>query len=115
VHAATLQEVLAHFGHATTQRKLIGMRLKRVYDLVASTGELRRFIVFGSFVTVKPEPNDVDVFLVMQDTFELDQLAGEARLVFDHPVAQAHFGASVFWPASARRFSERGGGPGLAA
>jgi hypothetical protein len=53
--------------------------------------------VFGSFVTAKVEPNDVDVFLVMQDSFDLDQVAGEARLVFDHSVAQAHFGASVFW------------------
>jgi hypothetical protein len=97
VHAASLQEVSAHFGEATPQRKLLGMRLKRVYDLVVSTGELRRFILFGSFVTTKPAPNDVDVFLIMQDTFDLDQVAGEARLVFDHPIAQAHFGASVFW------------------
>ena len=40
------------------------MRLKRVYDLGAATDQLRRFIVFGSFVTTKLEPNDVDVFLV---------------------------------------------------
>lgn len=48
-------------------------------------------------MTAKPEPNDVDVFLVMYDTFDLTQIAGEARLVFDHPAAQAHFGASIFW------------------
>ena len=97
VHPASLQELLVHFGQATPQRKLIGMRLKRVYDLVAATGHLRRFIVFGSFVTAKPEPNDVDVFMVMHDMFNLEQVAGEARLVFDHPAAQAHFGASIFW------------------
>ena len=97
LHAASLAEVLSQFGQATPQRRLIGMRLKRVYDLVVSTAELRRFIVFGSFVSAKPEPNDVDVFLVMQDSFDLAQVTGEARLVFDHSVAQAHFGASVFW------------------
>jgi hypothetical protein len=58
---------------------------------------LKRFIVFGSFVTAKPEPEDVDVFLIMHDTFDLSQVTGEARLVFDHPTAQAHFGASIFW------------------
>lgn len=73
------------------------MRLKRVYELAAATGQMKRFIVFGSFVTAKPEPNDVDVFLIMHDTFDLDQLKGEARLVFDHSAAQARFGASVFW------------------
>ena len=97
VHPASLQEVLIQFGQATRQRKLVGMRLERVYELAAATGHMKRFIVFGSFVTAKPEPNDVDVFLVMHDTFALNQVTGEARLVFDHPAAQAHFGASVFW------------------
>ena len=97
VHQASLQEVLNDFGQATIQRQLVGMRLQRVYELAVATGGLKRFIVFGSFVTAKPEPNDVDVFLVMHDTFDLSQVTGEARLVFDHPAAQAHFGASVFW------------------
>jgi hypothetical protein len=88
---------LNQFGQATRQRKLVGMRLERVYELVAATGHMKRFIVFGSFVTAKPEPNDVDVFLVMHDTFDLNQSTGEARLLFDHPAAQAHFGASIFW------------------
>ncbi|MBI3041992.1 MAG: hypothetical protein HYY78_04110 [Betaproteobacteria bacterium] len=48
-------------------------------------------------MTAKPDPDDVDVFLVMHDTFDLGQVTGEARLVFDHPAAQAHFGASIFW------------------
>ena len=97
VHLASLQEVLNQFGQATIQRKLVGMRLKRVYELAVATGHMKRFIVFGSFVTAKPEPNDVDVFRVMQDTFDLSQVTGEARLVFDHAAAQAHFGSSIFW------------------
>ena len=73
------------------------MRLRRVYELAVATGHVSRFIVFGSFVTAKPEPNDVDLFLLMDDTFDLTQLTGEGRLVFDHSAAQAHFGASIFW------------------
>ena len=97
LHRASLQEVLDQFGQGTVQRKLVAMRLSRVYELVTATGHLKRFIVFGSFVTATPEPNDVDLFLVMDDTFDLSQVTGEARLVFDHPAAQAHFGASIFW------------------
>lgn len=58
---------------------------------------MKRFIVFGSFVTAKLDPNDVDVFLIMHDTFDLTQITGETRLIFDHAAAQAHFGASIFW------------------
>ncbi len=39
----------------------------------------------------------MDVFLLMEDTFDVGQLMGEARVLFDHAAAQAHFGASVFW------------------
>jgi hypothetical protein len=97
LYRASLEEILTRFGEASVQRKLVGMRLRRVYELAVTTRHVKRFIVFGSFVTSKPEPNDVDVFLVMDDAFDLSQVKGEAALVFDHPAAQAHFGASIFW------------------
>jgi len=71
--------------------------LERVYRVARSSGHLGRFVVYGSFITDKPEPNDVDVFFLMEDSFDASQLTGEAALLFDHPAAQAHFGASVFW------------------
>jgi hypothetical protein len=73
------------------------MRLARVHEVAVATGHVKRFIVFGSFVTSNPDPNDVDIFLVMHDTFDLTEIAGEARLIFDHAAGQAHFGASIFW------------------
>ena len=48
-------------------------------------------------MTAKPDPNDVDVFMIMDDAFDLSQITGEERLLFDHASAQAHFGASIFW------------------
>jgi len=54
-------------------------------------------VLFGSFVTSTTAPNDVDVFFVMEDTFDASQLSGETQLLFDHAAAQAHFGATVFW------------------
>ena len=97
IHQITLEELLADFAHDTPRRKLVGERLRRVLSLAMQTGQLARAIVFGSFLSGEPEPNDVDVFLVMEDTFALDQMAGEGRLIFDNAFAQAHFGASVFW------------------
>jgi hypothetical protein len=65
--------------------------------LAHSTGAVVRFVVFGSFVTAKPAPNDVDIFLVMEDSFDVRTLLGEARHVFDHMSAHNLLGASVFW------------------
>jgi hypothetical protein len=97
LHRATLSEVLERFGSGSPQRMLVGLRLERIYNVAWATGHLARCVVFGSFVTAKPVPNDVDVFLLMEDTFDVAQLTGEARLLFDHTVAQTRFGARVFW------------------
>lgn len=97
VHVASFSELVARLGSQTTQRRRVLLRLERVLALARGTGHLSRMIVFGSFVTSKPDPNDVDVFLLMDDAFEVATVAGEARLVFDHAAAEAHFGASVFW------------------
>ena len=97
VHPTSLREALARFGVGSTQRKAVASRLERIYQVACTTGHLGRFVVFGSFVTDKLEPNDVDVFLLMEDSFEASQLTGDPQLLFDHAAAQDHFGASVFW------------------
>ena len=61
VHRATLDEVLARFGYGTPKRQVVTGRLKRVMELARGTGKLERFIIFGSYITAKPEPNDVDI------------------------------------------------------
>jgi hypothetical protein len=53
--------------------------------------------VFGSYVTAKADPNDVDIILIMDDNFRLEACPVESRGLFDHAVAQARYGASVFW------------------
>ena len=106
VHRATLQSVTERFGRGSLQRVAVASRLVRIHDVATNTAQVRRFVVFGSFVTAKPEPADVDVCLMMHDAFNVAQLKGEERLLFDHPAAQAHFGASVFW---LRRLAALGG------
>ena len=97
IHQATLTEILQHFGTGAEQRKLVGQRLERIFMLAHSTGKVARFIVFGSFVTAKPVPGDVDIFLLMEDSFEVTRVPREVALVFDQQKAQSVLGASVFW------------------
>ena len=89
--------MVQRFGSGALKRRAAADRLSRVYSLVSATGQLARFVVFGSFVTAKPEPNDVDIVLLMEDAFDLASVTGETALVFDHLDAEACFGASIFW------------------
>lgn len=97
IYKATLAEVLQHFGTGSVQRRLVGQRLERIYELAKGTGLMVRFTVFGSFVTAKPDPADVDIFILMEDSFDSNQVHGETAIVFDHQAAQNVLGASVFW------------------
>jgi hypothetical protein len=97
VYPATLAEVLARFGKNTAERQRVARRLEHSYALAKATRRLARFIIFGSFVTSKPAPNDVDIFLLMEDDFDVSQLSRDIRILFDHDAAQNLLGASVFW------------------
>jgi hypothetical protein len=106
IHQATIDEVVQHFGAGSLQRRLVAQRLERIFKLAISTGQVARFIVFGSFVTAKADPGDVDIFMLMEDSFDSNQVRGEAAIVFDHQAAQNVLGASVFW---IRRLAAIGG------
>ncbi len=97
VYPATLVEVLDQFGKGSRQRKIVALRLQRIYSQANQNGKVARFIIFGSFVTAKISPNDVDVFLIMDDSFELQKVKGEAAIIFNHMPAQNYEGASIFW------------------
>ncbi len=106
VYQATLQEVVEHFGTSDLQRRRISRRLIRIYNLAVRTGHQRRFIIFGSFVTDKPYPNDIDIFLLMDDAFNPKLVEGESAIIFSNLAAQEYEGASIFW---LRRFAAIGG------
>lgn len=97
VHRATLPEVRERFGAKIGQRGVCTTRLAHISELARRTGHLRRLIVFGSYITAKRDPNDVDVVLVMDDAFRLEECPLELRALFDHALAQARYGASIFW------------------
>ena len=100
VYEVSIQEALVRFAQTTPQRQAVGMRLKRIYRIAKASSHLKRFIVFGSFVTARREPNDVDIFLIMDDEFDVTKVEPSAAILFDHPSAQSLLGASVFWVRS---------------
>jgi hypothetical protein len=97
LHRATLAEVIERFGQGSPARENATGILKTIYRVAISTGRLERFVVFGSYVTTKPAPRDVDVVMVMSDEFSMTDCDERSRIVFDHQRAENELGASVFW------------------
>lgn len=97
VHQATIDEVISRFGVGTPQRQLATTNLLKIFQLAATTGKLERLIIFGSYITTKTNPNDVDIVLVFHDDFDYAACDDETKKLLDHNKAQKIFGASIFW------------------
>jgi hypothetical protein len=68
VHLATEADTTFRFGTSSRQRQRLALRLRRWLQLARVVGA-KRFFVDGSFVTAKPEPNDVDAVIWLPDDF----------------------------------------------
>jgi hypothetical protein len=97
LYAATLPELVSRFGAGSIQREAVTARLQRICELAIGTGALDRLIVFGSYISDKPDPNDVDVILVMRDDFRPARCSPDVLALFDHNRANDELGASIFW------------------
>ena len=103
VHLATWREFESRFGRSSPRRLWLSGRLLSILELATTGRQLRRVFVWGSSVTAKPVPRDLDVLLIMSDDFEVDQMSTEAQAVFDSTRAKLLFESDVFLGASLDR------------
>jgi hypothetical protein len=74
IHLATVEEVGLRLGAASPQRAVIMESLVWAVEAARRAG-VARFIVDGSFVDKKPEPNDADCVLLLAADYPRDALA----------------------------------------
>lgn len=65
IHTASLEEVLARFGEGSPTRQRHGELLRAVVRAALEYETIKRILVWGSFVTAKPDPNDLDYTAVV--------------------------------------------------
>jgi len=97
VHSAWWTEFQSRFGTATLRRAWLFGRLETLIAVAADTGKLRRVFVWGSFVTTKPSPKDLDILLIMSEDFDVASIAPAAQAIFDSTRARLLFNSDVFW------------------
>lgn len=68
IHNALLAECQARFGVGCARREGFGRLLDEVIAAARNYPTIKRVLVWGSFVSAKPEPNDLDYSLVVSVT-----------------------------------------------
>jgi hypothetical protein len=97
VHSADWQEFQSRFCISSPRRVWLSGRFRTLLELAATGGDLRRVFVWGSFVTSKPAPRDIDILLIMDEGFEAARMPASAQVVFDSVRAKLLFESDVFW------------------
>ncbi|HVF49359.1 MAG TPA: hypothetical protein VNA19_04690 [Pyrinomonadaceae bacterium] len=97
IHRGTVEDVLYRFGSATLRRAWLSERFRELLEMARNTNKLRQIFLWGSFVTSKPFPRDIDVFLVMAEDFTVEIVAEDQKMLFNHSQANLRFASDVFW------------------
>ena len=100
-HIASLEEIEKRFGTSTTRRQFLFRQLQAVINRFLATGSVSRVYLFGSFVSGKASPNDIDLFVVMKAGFTTTSLSGRLLEVFQHEACKIRYQADVFWVTEA--------------
>ena len=90
LHTATEADVTFQFGTSTPRRRRLILRLRRWLELSRQT-HVRRFLVDGSFVTAKDDPNDIDAVALLADDFQQQVSQGfDAALELEEMLLTRH-------------------------
>ena len=97
VEIASLDDLRIRFGTSTPRRQFIFRQVEIIIGQLRVTRNLKQVYLFGSFVSGKASPNDVDLLVVMKAGFSTTQLSGKVLELFQHDVCRIRYQADLFW------------------
>ena len=94
LHGASLREVRARFGGNARREEQLGL-LRAVVEAALVYPSIKRVLIWGSFVSSKDEPNDLDYSLVVGVEHKLVTIAPEHERFLVPRAARVRYGVDV--------------------
>ena len=95
IYLAQLSEVLERFGTGTPIRERQGNLLHLIVESARKYPTIKRVLLWGSFVSSKPEPGDLDYSIVVVLRHHLATIEPEDRRFFVPFDARIHYGVDA--------------------
>jgi len=95
IHSATLQEVNERYGQSSEARKRQSNLLREVVETAANYSTIKRILLWGSFVTQKAEPNDLDYSVVVSVEHRRMEIAEHHRRFSVPALARQFYGTDT--------------------
>jgi hypothetical protein len=91
-YLVSLEETLARFGSGSVARERLGKLLRLIIERARNYNTIKRVIVWGSFVSNKLEPRDLDYSLIVDPRHRRITIAAEDRRFFVPVDARIFYG-----------------------
>ena len=95
IYLASLDEVLERFGTGTSTRERGGNLLRLIVESARKYPTIKRILIWGSFVSAKQEPADLDYSIVVDPMHLLTTIEPEDKRFFVPFDARIHYGVDV--------------------
>lgn len=92
IHAASLRETLERFGSGSEARDRQAELLRQIVESAKPYETIKRLLIWGSFVTTKREPNDLDYSIVVSVFHRETPIAPEHARFFIPVAARMYYG-----------------------
>jgi len=92
IYLASLDEVLERFGTGTPTRERQGNLLRLIIESARKYPTIKRVLLWGSFVSAKPEPGDLDYSIVVDPRHRSVTIEPDDRRFFVPFEANIHYG-----------------------
>jgi hypothetical protein len=93
IYLAELNEVLQRFGVGSSARERQGNLLRLIVENARKYPTIKRVLIWGSFVSAKPEPGDLDYSIVVEVRHNTTTIEPYDRRFFVPYEAHLHYGA----------------------
>ena len=92
IHTASLLEVIERFGAGSLAREQQAELLRQVVEAAKGYPTIKRVLVWGSYVTSRPKPNDLDYSIVVSLDHKDELIADTHRRFFVPLDARIYYG-----------------------
>ena len=93
IYLARLPEVLERFGTGTPARERQSALLCLIIERARKYPTIKRVLIWGSFISAKPEPGDLDYSIVVDPRHRFATIEPEDKRFFVPFDARVHYGA----------------------
>jgi len=97
IYTLTPDQVVQNFGQSSARREKLASIFIEITARLRACGVVKRCWLGGSFSSRKPQPGDIDLWIMVEANADAVTNSPVFADIFEHEQARLIYGADIFW------------------